>query len=157
MKMINLLLMLSLVGCSTFSKKQCQSFDWKNEGYQMALEGLTEGETVEFFRQKCQLKHEVTTDNKALKKGYAEGIQVFCRPNLARRFGSKGGYYRGSCPKELEDAFYKEYSKGVNSYLHSQVTLLQSEVLNLRSTISNLRYENNSLRNELFNVRARRQ
>ena len=158
MKIMNLIVMTVLVvGCSTFSKKQCQNFNWKTEGYQMAIEGLTEVETLELFRNKCELKHEVSADKEALKKGFAEGIQVFCRPSLARRFGSKGGYYRGSCPKELEDSFYKEYAKGVNSYLYSQVTLLQSEVSSMRATLSSLRSENRALRNELFNVRARRQ
>ena len=94
MKNLNFILLFLLVsGCSTFSKKQCRNFDWKNEGYQMALEGLTEQQTVELFRQKCELKHEVKADAEALKKGFAEGIQIFCRPNLARRFGSQGGYY----------------------------------------------------------------
>ena len=55
MKNLNFILLFLLVsGCSTFSKKQCRNFDWKNEGYQMALEGLTEQQTVELFRQKCE-------------------------------------------------------------------------------------------------------
>ena len=61
--------------------------------------------------------------------GWSKGIKDFCSPVKAYEFGSKGGKYQNTCPKAVEDKFFKSYIKGVEEHKAAQ---RQKELLYLQ-------------------------
>ncbi len=89
---------------------------------------------------------------KKMKAKYAEGLQVFCTPENAQRFGSAGGIYKNVCPKDKEEAWINEYRKGRKIWLTSVIREkefkrqdIQGEIWSLQSKRNSLRAQANSI------------
>lgn len=140
--------------CSTYSKKECASFDWSHRGYLAALDGKHEEVGLAHYHKECRNEYDIHLDEEQFKLGYKKGLKVFCTPEYGERHGSRGGDYQGICSEENEKGFLKPYVKGINEFYKRRVTDLEAEVGNLRSKISSLESEKSSLESQLNSCRS---
>lgn len=144
-----------LSGCSTYSKKQCQTFNWQERGYSDAIKGESKGGGLAHYNRTCTKEHGVAPDITAYEQGFKKGLEYFCTPERASSFGDEGGKYRGTCQGKNEDKFLVRYSAGFNQYLKRKVSELKIENENLeekveylQDKIDNLESQNRSLSDE---------
>ncbi len=131
-----LILSAFLLSCSTYSKSQCENFDWQEEGHSFALKGKTQKMGLSHFNRACQRKHGIQPNLKQFKVGHKAGVKDFCTPENALGYGLEGGEYHGLCKGKNEKKLLKTYVKGVHVFYKSRVSQLEFEVSNLKSQIS---------------------
>lgn len=144
-----LFLILILNGCATFTKEQCQTFDWNERGYRSAIGGRTQVQAQAYYQNKCTEEHGVDYDRKQLEAGYKKGLEEFCSPENALKFGASGSNYQGTCPKEKEKAFVSNFRAGTNIYLQNRVEELETEKQQLQQQIDDLSSRISNLESEL--------
>jgi hypothetical protein len=137
-KMIILQALLFTAGCSTYSKKECQQMDWRNQGVKYAMEGRTLDQGRSHFHETCERDHEIAFDVQSFESGYQDGLKNFCSPDNGARFGAKGGVYAGICPADSEPQFLAKYHSGREGYLEKKVHELKEENARLSREVSNL-------------------
>ena len=143
---IRIFILVSLLaGCSTYSKSQCNQFDWQKQGAKHAEYGWTFEGSKDHFQHHCTLEHEIPVDQTALKKGYQRGLKNFCTPGNAQVFASKGGVYQNTCPANLEKSFLKPYTEGMNIHYTNKIEALEDEIQFLQQRISELEAQNAEL------------
>ncbi len=47
-------IILILSGCATYSKKQCETMDWHQKGFDTALEGKSQPEGLDYYQRVCK-------------------------------------------------------------------------------------------------------
>lgn len=134
-----LLLFLLVTGCSTFSERECERFDWTTEGQKHALEGRTLSETKSYYDRECRVRHNVAPDLARLEDGYRGGLKEFCTPTYMQNFAARGGEYQGTCAAENESQF-------LDKYKNTRILFLEKENRDLHIWVDRLRSENASLR-----------
>jgi hypothetical protein len=140
--------------CATYSKKECEAFDWDSEGYSYALSGGGRRGGIDHFRKHCQGEHDVAPDFTAFGKGYDKGIGQFCSTRAALEFGATGGDYKGTCPREKETEFFMGFYPGRVKFLESRVQELETENRSLEWDVSQLRSEVSSLESEVSSLES---
>lgn len=131
MRYLVLFLALIATGCTTFSEKQCQSFQWDQVGYDGAMKGERAAEHFSYYQRHCGKEHNVQPSEEKFLSGYKKGVEKFCTPEYALAFGQYGGTYRGICPQKNEKAFMDNYRAGKLEYAlekNSQISGLESQV-----------------------------
>ena len=128
--------LVSLVACSTFSKKECLNMNWGQKGHQTAMNGETEQMGQTFYQKECTKEWGVPVNVTAFSAGYKDGIDLFCTPENAMDFAMRGGTYRQNCPKAQEEKFLPEFKTGQLVYLSNRVQELESQVNSLRSELA---------------------
>lgn len=121
---------LVMVGCSSMSKEQCISADWRSYGYQ---DGATGKETTNFQRysRTCG-DYGIETDFQAYLEGHKQGLTVFCTEPKGEEYGAKGYRYSGICKSYDESAFLKGYQSGQKVYhLNAQIRQESNELRRL--------------------------
>jgi len=113
-KIVNVALLLILGGCSSMSKNECLTVDWRTVGYEDGVSGYS-GDRIGEHRKACA-KYGVSTDLDAYQEGRARGLQEFCKPGNGYRIGVQGGAYYGVCPAVLEPAFVAAFNSGHRLY-----------------------------------------
>ena len=83
---IGLVCFLSLAGCQTISRYECQNTDWSKRGYSDGASGHSKQE-LEKYADACS-KYGIDIDDKAWKKGYEDGFVEYCNYD--------NGYIRGA-------------------------------------------------------------
>jgi len=124
-----LLLLIALVtsGCSTMSKDECLAVNWRTVGYEDGVAGYS-GDRIAQHRKACA-KYGVQTDLDAYQSGRAQGLREYCKPANGYSIGSRGGYYGGVCPADMEDNFVNAFEVGHQLYtLGSRVSEAKSEL-----------------------------
>jgi len=132
---ISILSLVSLVACSTFSKKECLNMNWAQQGHQTAMNGETEGMGQTFYQKTCTQEWGVPVNETAFSAGYKDGIEQFCTPENAMDFAMRGGTYRKICPKAQEEKFLPQFKTGQLVYLSNRVQELESQVSSLKSEL----------------------
>lgn len=156
MKKTYLIFFLLAAGCSTYSKKECETFNWKEVGYEVGRDGNPGySERLEHFKSKCGEEHAVNPDSAQIAEGYKMGLDFFCSPQGARRAGSMGLKYYQICPAEKEEVFLKEYKAERFQWLESEVRKLNALIYEKDRRISSLESEVSSLRSSLDSERSR--
>lgn len=141
--------LIFFTGCSTYSKKQCESFDWKEEGRKAALAGEKISERASHFHATCEKEQNVSLDKEQFIAGYKVGLKLFCNRETGLKHGANGGKYAGICPKTEENDFLVGYNSGQLSYLQKEVEVLRSEVQSLRSQVYTKDGEISKLKSEI--------
>lgn len=158
-----------VMGCSTYSKKECVSMDWANQGYIAAYDGQTRSMMLDHFIKKCGAEHGVQPNPIAFDEGYKKGLENFCTSRRGQEAGESGILYQNTCPEEQESDFVKTYvparlqymerrfeqMKTENESLTSEKTRLESDNGRLNNEVSSLRSENSRLRSEISSLRSR--
>src|SRR5215831_2065488 len=132
-----LLIALATSGCSSMSKDECMTVDWRTVGYEDGVAGRSGGRIAD--RRKACAKYGVTPDLTAYQNGRAQGLREFCRPQNGFSAGSRGNSYNGVCPVDLEPAFLGAYETG-------------RELYSLRSRVSDTAHHIDSLHSEMANI-----
>lgn len=148
---LSLLTLTCLVGCTTISKQECESINWYEKGFKAGIHGGPVSNALVTYNRTCASKHGVEPNVKAIDDGYTAGLKALCTPEGGLRFGKVGGSYNSVCPKEVEDAFLKQYQIGLSYYSASRIRNLESEVKQLRTDLNYRDMEINRLRMELQN------
>jgi hypothetical protein len=118
---------VGLSGCASMSADECLTMDWMAIGYEDGSRGYT-ADRLGSHRKACA-KHGVTPDFAAYQQGHAQGVEDFCQPGRAFRFGENGGNYSGLCPAELEPEFLQAYNAGHQLYsLRSSLSAADSMI-----------------------------
>ena len=126
-------LILVLSGCSSMSKNECLTVDWRTVGYEDGVDGYP-ADRIAIHRKACA-KYGVSTDLALYQQGREQGLQEFCKPANGYRVGARGGSYPSVCPATLEPAFAAAFDSG------HQLYVLQSRVSNADAQIDYKRRE----------------
>lgn len=140
-----------LTGCSTYSRKQCETMDWEKNGAATALDGDTYEQVVKRAEKFCTQEHGIPVNSTALKLGFDSGLKELCTADSAEQFGRRGRRYQGTCaqlPPEEENKFLKGYQSGRNKYLEDEISSLRSQISSLESEVSSLKSELSSAQSD---------
>ncbi len=108
---LSLLLLITLQGCASMSKEECQGADWASIGYQDGSRGYTESRFNK-HREACA-DHKIGADYSAYQNGHRRGLeQVYCKPRKGYYEGLNGRGYSNVCPSHLEGRFLAAYNYG---------------------------------------------
>ena len=117
LKMIKLLLViicLNFFSCSSMNQEECINADWAQIGERDARNGVNSN--YYFERAKACSKHSVHADSSSYKRGYAEGLKVYCTSENGYNVGVSGTGYANICPAELSKGFMQGYLAGKTIY-----------------------------------------
>jgi len=122
---------LALGGCETMSAEECAAADWRALGFNDAA-----GSGANEFRDRAESCAEkgYAADGAAYAAGFAQGMHQFCQPPNAFQFARRGGSFSGSCPAELQYAFYAAYADGQRVRdAESELSIARNEIYTLQS------------------------
>lgn len=141
-----------LSSCATYTRKQCEQFDWEKIGEGIASEGTTYVDGINYYQKTCTKKHNIEVDVFEFSKGYRTGINEFCKTSSAIIYGLEGKQYLGVCPKNKERRFLSSYKKGLNQYLVNTVDEQREEIVKLKQKLARLNKQlgQNKRRNNKF-------
>lgn len=108
------LIIATLAGCETMSKKECLSADWRQVGYQAGREGKARS-YIEDIAESCA-KTNVTPDRRLYFSGWELGVREYCTPQHGFDMGKNGTGYRAVCPPESASRFEAAYQRGHRIY-----------------------------------------
>ena len=145
--------LLFLAGCSTYSKSECENFNWENIGYQSALRGDQRTEMPSHYRRECTQEHQVQINQEQFLNGYKKGLVVFCSADGGKVLGKSGRSYKGTCPKTAEETFLKSYDSGRLDFLVGRVSELEDKISRLNSDLSDKEREINNLESEISTLK----
>lgn len=109
-----MLALLTLSGCATMNRAECQTVDWRTVGYEDGASGQT-GDRIAQHRKACA-KHGVTPDLDAYQLGREQGLREYCTADNGFRLGERGAQLPGFCPDERQAAFEAAYRDGFHLY-----------------------------------------
>src|SRR5262249_49926059 len=128
-KYLSMLLPIFILGCSTYSKNDCQQMDWYVEGKKAALEGYTPKQGKTHYIDKCQEDQHVAIDVVDFERGFTSGLSKLCTPEGLKDLKSRGIKYQGTCEAH-EDA--QNFKKTRTIELEDKVQELEAEVSRLK-------------------------
>jgi len=97
------LISAAVSGCSTLSKGECLSANWKNIGYGDGAQGYLAAR-ISQHRSACA-EYNVTPDLNAYTAGRNEGLAQYCTPANGYNTGFAGTSYNGVCSNHNEKEF----------------------------------------------------
>jgi len=120
-------LALLLSGCSSMSKNECLTVDWRTIGYEDGVDGYPPDRVAQ-HRKACA-KYGVSTDLALYQQGREQGLAEYCRPANGYRVGVRGASYPDVCPTSLEPAFAAAFDSGHQLYvLESRVSNTDAQI-----------------------------
>jgi Protein of unknown function (DUF2799) len=146
MKYFFSLSILLLSSCSTFSKSDCESMNWQNEGYKAGSNGETAGQQAKFFQKECTVEHQVPVNIEKFSKGYEQGLKSYCSTSNLYQKGLNGDSYSGVCKKSEIAA---SYSNGRTQFLEKKVIEQEEAIQRLKSELDDLERKNSDLESKL--------
>ncbi|MFN7168423.1 MAG: DUF2799 domain-containing protein [Pannonibacter sp.] len=137
------LLALSLAGCETVSKEQCQAGDWVALGRADASVGHPSSR-IEDIMKDCG-RHGITPDPQAYYAGWQEGVQIYCTPLNGFNLGRDGTSKSNICPPALGGPFDYAYQLGYRLWsARNEVRQLEDRTRSLESQIDRDRFSLNT-------------
>ena len=109
-----IIIAVSLQGCSTLSRDECQTMDWYTIGYQDGLQGRVSRPVAD--HHKACAKRDAAVQIARYSQGRDDGLKQFCSPDNGFRLGSKGANYNGVCLAGAEQEFLPAYEQGKENY-----------------------------------------
>ncbi len=97
--------------CSTLSKSECQTANWKNIGYGDGSQGY-QASRIAQHRSACA-EYKVTPDLAAYTAGRNEGLRQYCTPANGYNKGLSGYTYNGVCTNSNEREFVEALNYGL--------------------------------------------
>ena len=108
--MFVVIVLASLAGCASMNKSECLTADW----HMIGMEDGSQGQPVSYIgnHRKACADYNIKPDLVTYEAGHAAGMEQFCTESNGFRLGSRGGFYSGVCPPELEEDFLTGYDAG---------------------------------------------
>jgi len=149
-KILILISVAFMTACSSLSKEECDTMNWKNAGYMSAIKGQTSVSDLSMYQEQCYKRHGVVPKQQEYANGYSEGLKQYCTDSNLYKVGRDGDDYKGICDRtENKDSVVKKYNEGRVDFLERKVSDLESENSRLKSDISNLESELNNCRSTI--------
>lgn len=104
------LTLVSLGGCETLSKSECQTGDWYSIGVRDGANGYTEDRYLQ--NAKACAKRGLTADRDRWLEGREHGLERYCTARNAFEVGSRADSYLGVCRDRGEGEFMYGYDLG---------------------------------------------
>jgi len=106
-----IIITVSLQGCGTLSRDECQSADWYTIGYQDGLQGRVSRSVAAEHHEACA-RRDVAAQVAGYSEGRADGLKQFCSPRNGFGLGLQGARYNGVCLADAELEFLTAYEQG---------------------------------------------
>lgn len=107
-RMWYILLLLSVVGCTTSIDELAKNGSWSDIGYRDGIKGL-------HSRSFSSLQELGNANQADYEQGYLQGVIEYCNPDHAYQIGLSGSYYEGVCEgTENAQKFRMEWQRGWN-------------------------------------------
>lgn len=98
-----------LASCETMSAEECAAADWRTLGFTDAAQN---GTSRLAERSQACAERGFLADADAYMAGQVNGFYEFCQPRRAFQFARRGGAFNGSCPGEMQSAFFAAFNDG---------------------------------------------
>lgn len=119
-----------LASCATLSEEQCQAGDWRAIGMTDGAQGRPAG-YVSNHVDACA-EYGIGLDQALYQAGRAEGLQAYCRLDVAAEEGRDGERYYGVCEGSMGLAFARVHAAGQDIYeLEAELNSIDSEISSL--------------------------
>ncbi|MCG8316715.1 MAG: DUF2799 domain-containing protein [Pseudomonadales bacterium] len=139
------LLAIFIGACSTLSKDECITADWKTIGFEDGSRGYT-SQRISSHRESCA-EHGVSPNMDRYLLGHRAGLKNYCTHSNGLKLGKRGSQYNQVCPKDLEGQFIAGYRQGKKIYsVSSQLSELEDERQRIIQEIENLTTERDKKR-----------
>ncbi len=143
---------LTVIACSTFSRKECLEMDWQQQGANTAMKGQRSQEGDAYFTRECK---DVPVDSAAFKEGYQTALKKFCSPENMRRFSEQGGEYQDTCPSEsVTSEFIMKYQTGREKFLTKKISDLKADISRLESDLSDAESTTSDLQSKVRDLES---
>lgn len=117
---------LSASGCSTLSKDECITADWRTIGFEDGSRGYT-SQRISSHRESCA-EHGITPNMDRYLSGHREGLHNYCTYANGLNVGKRGTEYNQVCPQEIEGEFIAGYRQGRKIHdVSTQIADLENE------------------------------
>lgn len=107
-------LAVTLTGCASMSKKDCETADWHTIGYNDGARGI-DYSNLDNYRKNCS-EYQITPDANAYQSGWNQGIRSYCTSETGYRIGLSGQAYQNICPADLALGYQAGWQQGVQQY-----------------------------------------
>ena len=107
-------LAVTLAGCASMSKKDCETADWHTIGYNDGAHGIYYS-NLDNYRKRCS-EYQITPDANAYQTGWNQGIRSYCTGETGYRIGMSGQAYQNICPADLAPGYLAGWQQGVQQY-----------------------------------------
>lgn len=135
--LMSVVAVVTLPGCATMSEQACLATDWHSAGFEDGVAGRSVG-SIGRYREACA-DYGIAPDLAEYRAGYAEGVEVFCRPTNGFEVGRRGYRYQGVCPANLEGDFLAAYNDGHQLYeLESNLRAVDNQIAARHKRLENL-------------------
>lgn len=104
------LALVSLGGCETLSRSECQTADWYSIGVRDGGNGYTEDRYLQ--NAKACAKRGLPSDRERWMEGREHGLERYCTARNAFEVGSQSASYQGVCRDRSEGEFMHGYELG---------------------------------------------
>lgn len=134
-KILLLLTLTQLGACAVMSKQECLSADWRQVGFDVALNGNTDISDAYNRRQQACAKHGATANWRQFQLGHSDGTVEYCQLENAMALGANGNSRvvdQQVCAERDYPGFRQAFNVGY------QLHILLSRVRDSNESISNL-------------------
>ena len=104
------------VGCASALKKQCESTNWFDQGYKIAMSGKRV--SSDDFVASCK-KEEVEVREDQLSLGFKAGMQNYCKPEIVFNTGKNGDFFNDEFCSSGVATLRKRHAEGVRVFCDS--------------------------------------
>ena len=108
------LTLVSLNGCNSMSKKNCEEANWENVGRYDGSQGRPLKD-YELAKSQCEV-YSRAPDEVAYMKGYQDGLLTYCTERNGEILGRTGSRYFENCPDHLKSKFLRSYRYGLSQF-----------------------------------------
>lgn len=109
-----LLLTITITGCASMSKQDCETADWHTIGYNDGARGDFYS-NLDNYRKRCA-GFQITPDTNAYQNGWNQGIRSYCTGEIGYRIGMAGQAYQNICPADLAPGYMAGWQQGIQQY-----------------------------------------
>ena len=123
-----------LASCATLSEEQCQTGDWRSIG----INDGARGRPISYVSNHIDAcaEYGIGLDQTLYQAGRDEGLQAYCRLDVAAREGLDGERYYGVCEGNLGIAFARVHGAAEDVYdLEAELNSIDSEISSLVSRL----------------------
>jgi hypothetical protein len=101
MKNFNLLFIFLLAaGCTTLSKKRCESLNYYEIGYDTSIHGNESQPKLDYYQNICATQQQAPVNADEFNKGYADGLKRYCLTGGKEDLGITGRIDHDICAKK---------------------------------------------------------
>jgi len=138
-KALLLITLTQLSACAVLSKTDCLNADWRQIGYDVALNGNTNKESAFALREKACIKHGTTANWNEFNLGHSDGSVQYCQLDNAVQLGIKGVTRvidNQICPERDYRGFNQAFNTGYRLYkLNERIHYASTNISNLNSQL----------------------